>query len=171
MEVLFAELAQLCGQRNVIDGRIVEIVAELDHDGLCGNTGARSIPALVAWKTGTSPRNAKTIAAIAGRIEEFPCCTQGLREGRLSLDQVGVIAEHAANGSDAHYAQLAVVATVTQLRTAISLEPRPAPEPRPEPQREIVKTVGAECTTWKITLPRVEAAKFDAALQSHRGGR
>ena len=38
--------------------------------------------------------------------------------------------------------QLAAVATVSQLRTALKLEPRPEPEPepRPEPQRSITKT-------------------------------
>ncbi|WP_156660944.1 DUF222 domain-containing protein, partial [Mycobacterium sp. 852002-51163_SCH5372311] len=60
LEVLFEELAQLAGQRNAIDGRIVEIVAELDRDQLCGATGARSVPALVAWKLGCSPANAQT---------------------------------------------------------------------------------------------------------------
>ncbi|NOQ61011.1 DUF222 domain-containing protein [Mycolicibacterium fortuitum] len=51
LEVLFDEVAELVGQRNAIDGRLVEIVAELDRDELCGATGARSIAALVAWKT------------------------------------------------------------------------------------------------------------------------
>jgi hypothetical protein len=170
IEVLFEELAELTGQRNAVDGRIVAIIAEIDHDGLWGATGCRSVPALVAWKTGCSPNNAATIAAVAHRLEQFPRCAEGMREGRLSLDQVGVIAERAADGSDAHYAALAAVATVTQLRTAVKLEPRPDPDPRPEPRRQISKTVGpgAEYTTWRITLPRVEAAKFDAALQSHR---
>ena len=45
LEVLFDELAELTGHRNAIDGRIVEIVAEIDHDGLWGNTGARSVRA------------------------------------------------------------------------------------------------------------------------------
>ena len=48
LEVLFEKLAELTGQRNAIDGRIVEIVAEIDGDGLWGITGARSVPALVA---------------------------------------------------------------------------------------------------------------------------
>src|ERR1044071_1601779 len=99
VEVLFEELAELSGQRNAIDGRIVEIVAEMDRDELCGATGARSIAALVAWKTGTSPGNAKTIATIAHRLPVFPQCTQGMREGRLSLDQVGVLAGRGADGS------------------------------------------------------------------------
>ncbi|HEV7851759.1 MAG TPA: hypothetical protein VGP27_10400, partial [Mycobacterium sp.] len=40
LEVLFDELAELTGQRNAIDARIVEIVAEVDRDELCGATGA-----------------------------------------------------------------------------------------------------------------------------------
>ena len=105
LEVLFEELAELTGQRNAIDGRIVEIVAELDRGGLVGITGARSVPALVAWKTGSSSTTAHTIATIASRLEQFPRCAAGLREGRLSLDQVGVIAGRAGVGSDAHYAR------------------------------------------------------------------
>src|SRR5882757_2379019 len=127
LEGLFEELAELAGQRNAIDGRIVEIVAEMDRDELCGATGARSVASLVAWKTGSSTGNAHTIATVAHRLEEFPRCAQGMREGRLSLDQVGVIAQRAGEGSDEHYATLAEYATVNQLRTAVKLEPRPEP--------------------------------------------
>ncbi|OBA64399.1 hypothetical protein A5647_02605, partial [Mycobacterium sp. 1100029.7] len=166
--VLFEELAQLAGQRNAVDGRIVEIVAQIDREGLCGATGARSMAALVAWKLGSSSANAHTITTVAGRLEEFPRCAAGMRDGRLSLDQVGVIAARAGEGSDEHYAQLAAVATVSQLRTAIKLEPRPESDPRPEPQRSITKSSNEEFTCWRITLPRLDAAKFDAALASHR---
>jgi Domain of unknown function (DUF222)/HNH endonuclease len=91
-----------------------------------------------------------------------------MREGRLSLDQVGVIAGRAADGSDEHYAELVGVATVNQLRTAVKLEPRPEPDPRPEPQASITKTSDEEFTCWRIKLPHLDAAKFDAALASHR---
>jgi hypothetical protein len=179
VEVLFEELSELAGQRNAIDGRMVDIVAELERDGLCGATGARSITSLVAWKTGITPNNAETVVAVARRAEEFPLCVEGLREGRLSLDQVGVIAERAADGSDAHYAELAAVATVTQLRTAVKLEPKPEPpvdpdpeteaEPVvPEPKRSFTKVEHDDCTTYQITLPRLEAAKFDAGMRSHQ---
>ncbi|MGF2952935.1 HNH endonuclease signature motif containing protein, partial [Mycobacterium sp. THU-M116] len=171
LDALFEELAELAGQRNAIDGRIVEIVAEVDRDQLWGATGARSVAALVAWKLGVSSTNAHTITAVARRVEEFARCARGMREGRLSLDQVGVIAQRAADGSDEHYAQLAASATVNQLRTAVKLEPRPDPDPdpgpRPQPQASITKTTGEELTCWRITLPHVDAAKFDAALQSH----
>ncbi|BBZ47090.1 hypothetical protein MPRM_43710 [Mycobacterium parmense] len=165
---MFAELAELAGQRNAIDGRIVEIVAELDRDELCGATGARSIAALVAWKLGASSAHAHTITTVARRLEQFPRCAQGLREGRLSLDQVGVIAASAGEGSDEHYAQLASVATVTQLRTAVSLEPRPDPPARPEPGPSITTTAGEQFTCWRIRLPHPDSAKLDAALGAHR---
>ena len=168
VEVLFEELAELAGQRNAIDGRIVEIVAELDRDGLCGATGARSVAALVAWKLGWSSANAHSITTVARRRAAFPRCVQGMREGRLSLDQVGVIAARAGEGSDEHYAELARVATVSQLRTAVKLEPRPAPDARPQPQASISKTSDDEGSCWRIRLPHADAAKFDAALASHR---
>jgi hypothetical protein len=168
LEVLFEELAELTGQRNAIDGRIVQIVAEIDRDELCGITGARSVPGLVAWKTGCSPANAHTIATVAHRLQEFPRCTQGMAEGRLSLDQVGVIAARAGAGSDEHYAQLASVATVNQLRTAVNLEPRPEPEPGPEPAPSITKSSDEQFSWWRIKLRHLDAAKFDAALASHR---
>ncbi len=168
LEVLFEELAELAGQRNAIDGRIVEIVAEVDRDELWGATGARSVAALVAWKLGASSANAKAIAAVAHRSEIFPRCVGELQKGRLSLDQVGVITARAADGSDEHYAQLAAVATVNQLRTAVKLEPRPHPDPRPDPQPSISKSGDEQFSWWRITLPHVEGAKFEAALASHR---
>src|SRR6201992_1173313 len=171
LEGLFEELAELTAQRNAIDGRVVEIVAEIDRDELWGATGARSVPALVAWKTGCAPANGHTITTIASRLAEFPRCAEGMREGRLSLDQIGVIAARAGEGSDAHYAQLATVATVNQLRTAVGLAPRSEPESRPDRPHQrasITKTSDEEGSCWRIKLPHHDAAKFDAALASHR---
>ncbi len=174
IEVLFEEMGELIGQRNAVDGRLVEIIAEIDGRGasdgnsLWGATGCRSLEALVAWKTGVSPRNAETMVAIAHRIDELERCTQGLREGRVSLDQLGVIAEGGGQGCDEHYANLVQYATVAQLRTAVKQEPRPEPETTPEPKRTITKIENDDSTTWRITLPKVEAAKFEAAHQSHR---
>ncbi|WP_348636296.1 HNH endonuclease signature motif containing protein [Mycobacterium shigaense] len=168
VDVLFEELAELVGQRNAIDGRIVEIAAEIDRDGLWGVTGARSVAALMAWKLGVSSGNAQTITTVAGRLEEFPRCVQGMAAGRLSLDQVGVIAARAAEGSDDHYVQRAQVATVNRLRTAVALEPRPDPEPRPQPGPSITKTTDEAFACWRIRLPHAQAATFEAALASHR---
>lgn len=119
-----------------------------------------------------TPHNAEVMVDVAHRLDEFPRCADGMREGRLSLDQVGVIAERAGDGSDEHYAQFAGNATVTQLRTAIKLEPRPKPGLKPKPERSIFKTSHDDgSTTNRIRLPKLEAAKFDAAMQSHHDAR
>lgn len=60
------------------------------------------------------------------------------------------------------------MATVSQLRTALKLEPRPGPDSRREPRRSITKTSDAEGSCWRIKLGHLEAATFDAALASHR---
>src|SRR4051812_46933981 len=150
LEVLFDELAELAGQRNAIDGRIVEIAAQMERDELCGSTGARSVAALIAWKLGSSSTNAHTITAVANRSAEGRRCVQGLRGGRLALDQVGVIASGAGQGSDEHYAELARSPSVNQLRTAVKLEPRPQPDPRPEGPPSISKTSDGKTATWRI---------------------
>ena len=174
IEVLFDEMAELTGQRNAIDGRLVEIIAEIDGAGsadgnaLWGGTGCRSLAGLVAWKAGVSPRRAETMVAVAHRIDELPRCTQGLRDGRVSLDQLGVIAEGGGQGCDEHYANLVQHATVSQLRTAVKQEPRPEPEGKPEPKRSFSRIESDDYTTYRIRLPKVEAAKFEAAHQSHR---
>src|SRR5690606_18679639 len=59
-------------------------------------------------------------------------------------------------------------ATVTQLRTAVKQEPRPEPDPKPEPKRSFSSHDGDGYTTYKIRLPKLEAAKFDAAVASHK---
>lgn len=167
LDELTEELAELQGQRNVIDGRIVEIVAELERDQLLGETGVRSTEQYVAWKTGASPANARAVTAVARRAEEFPRCVEGLCAGELSLDQVSTIAERALPGSDRHYCELARAATVSQLRTALRLVPKPDDAPDPEPVRSVRKITEAEYAEWRIRLPHVDAAVFDAALQSH----
>ncbi|PQP44845.1 DUF222 domain-containing protein, partial [Mycolicibacterium austroafricanum] len=189
LDAFFEELAELAGQRNAIDGRIAQIAAEIDRAELWGITGVKSLEGLLAWKLGTSFRNAETIVAVARRLEQFPRCSRDLREGRLSLDQVGVIAERAGAGSDDHYADLAAHSTVAQLRTAVKQEPRPEPEPDPEsesgadcdpeseseakrrsdpaPRASITKTSDEQYTYWRIALPHDEAATFDTALRSH----
>src|SRR4029079_3178535 len=62
---------------------------------------------------------------------------------------------------------LAENATVSQLRTAVKLEPRPTPS-RPDPEPSVSKSSDEHGTYWRIRLGSLESAKFDAALQSHR---
>ena len=164
---VFDRLAELQGQRNAIDAELVDVVAGLERSGAWALTGCRSVEQCVAWKTGSSPAHARALVAVARRGDEFPRCVSAFRAGRLSLDQVAVIVERAVDGSDEHYAELAEVATVAQLRTALKKAPRSKPAPPVEPERSVTQISDEEFSYWRIKLPHVEAAVFDAALQSH----
>ena len=160
----------MTGQRNAIDGRIVEIVAELDRDGLVGITGARSVRGVGGLEDRVvvnAPRTPSPPSPLGW--SSFRAARQGLREGRLSLDQVGVIAARAGVGSDAHYAATGPGGHGQPAAHRVKLEPRPHPTLiTTEPQRSITKTVDEQLTCWQITRANVDAAQFDAALQTHQ---
>ncbi len=176
MDALCGELAELCGQQNVIAGRITEILSEID--GLLGVTGARSLEHFATWQLGVSPARARNLAAIARRREALPTTTGLLGEGVLSEDQAAVIARRAPDGTDDHYADLARFATVSQLQTALRLAPTPPPPPEPEvepgPQPDPGETRQAaaqwtELDEWLLhaRLPKLDGAVVDTALRAH----
>ena len=68
VEVLFGELSELAGQRNAIDGRIVEIVAEMDRDELCGATGARSVLVVQDMASGRQLERVTSKYALTGLV-------------------------------------------------------------------------------------------------------
>ena len=89
-----------------------------------------------------------------------------------------MIAERGLPGSDEHFATMAQCATVSQLRTALKMQPKPTPEPEPVdeaddedddgevvvdpgPQVSITSTSDERYTYWHIALPHVENAAFE----------
>ena len=59
-------------------GGVVEIIAEIDRDGIWGNTSCRSIPALVAWRPAAHQRT-RSRSPPAHRLAEFHGCAEGMR--------------------------------------------------------------------------------------------
>jgi hypothetical protein len=168
-----AELAELCGQRNAVDGRIAELLAEVERDGLLAGTGVRSVEHFATWQLGCSRGRARDLTAIAGRLDDLPQTTGLLREGRLSADQVAVIAKRAPAETDGRYADLAQQMTVTQIQRALRSAEHPPPGPEPAPARPPVER---EVITWwddddawnaRVRLPKVDGALADCALRSH----
>ena len=170
------ELAELCGQQNAIAGRITELLAEVEEEELLGGTGLKSLEHFATWQLGVSTGRARNLVAIARRRDEFPATTGLLSDGLLSEDQVGVVARQAPPGTDAHYAELAPSATVSQLRKALRAAPKPAPDqnsdhddpaPDPEPERS-VSAFWDDLDQWTLSvrLGKLEGAVAEAALRS-----
>jgi aryl carrier-like protein len=170
-----AELAELCGQRNAIDGRIAELLAAVDDEDLIAGTGLKSVEHFATWQLGCSRGRARDLVAIAERLDELPVTTGLLREGLLSADQVAVIARRAPAGTDQDYAELAQRATVSQLQRALRAErtrtnpDEPAPASPPSPPERQVSVWWDDDDAWNahVRLPKVDGAAADAALRSH----
>ncbi|HEU5085663.1 MAG TPA: DUF222 domain-containing protein [Acidimicrobiales bacterium] len=188
-----AELAELCGQRNAIAARMVEVVAGMDDEDLWQSAGARSLEHWVAWKCGVSQHHAADLVAMARRRDELTECFARFDEGVVSEDQMAAIAKRAPEGTDGHFADFAPYATVGQLSRALQLarraQPVPAPAPapedegapdadeppvppesvsEPEPERRVSGGFDDE-GGWglRVRLGVVDGAVCDAALAAH----
>jgi hypothetical protein len=175
VDVLCEELAELCGQQNVIAGKITGILARVED--VLGVTGARSLEHFATWQLGVSPARARNLAAIARRRDALPVTVGLLGEGVVSEDQAAVIARRAPDGTDEHYADLARFATVSQLQTALRLAPTPPPadpqvDPVPPPDPGETRQASASWTEldeWVLhaRLPKLDGAVVDTALRAH----
>ena len=114
------ELASLCGGLNASYYRLVAIVAQGLADESWAGGGIRSPEHWLTLRAGLSPFRAKAIVAIARRAGELPCVMDQFAAGQLCLDQVAVVARYAPAHVEASVAELAVHASVPQLRRALS---------------------------------------------------
>src|SRR4029079_4236866 len=114
------ELASLCGGLNASYARLVAIVAQALIDESWAEGGIRSPEHWLIMRAGLSPFRAKAIVAVAGRSSELPSVMDQFAAGQLSVDQVAVVARYAPAHVEASVAELAVNASVPQLRRALS---------------------------------------------------
>jgi len=191
LDAAHEELAVLCGQRNAITARMVDLIARVDAEDLWASAGAKSLEHWVAWKAGMSPAHAGELVAVARRSAELVQTMAGFREGVLSEDQVAIIAKKAPAGpeADVHFAELARYASVRQLRKAlritdVSRPPAPKPEPEPEPDtgpeaEPEPERVERQVSSWfddhggwhlRVDLPVEEGAFWDRALRAELEG-
>ena len=114
------ELASLCGVLNQSYARLVAIVAAALADESWAIAGVRSPEHWLTMRAGLSPSRAKAIVTVARRHGELPTVMGEFAGGQLSFDQVAVVARYAPAHVEASVAELAVFASVPQLRRALS---------------------------------------------------
>ncbi len=123
-------IAQVCGHLNVLHAELVALTAEsLTTQAWCGQ-GIISAAQWVAWQTGVSPERAQQIVQIAQRASELPVTYTAFSDGLLSIDQIAVVAKRAPALNDREACDLALNATVAQLRVGLSKHFFP---PTPDP--------------------------------------
>jgi hypothetical protein len=120
-------LRVVCGHLNVLHAELVALTAEALATGVWQVAWVRSPAQWLSWQAGLSPRHAGEIVELAGASVDHPAVLAELGAGGLSLDQAAVAASVPAY-LDAQFAELATVATVSQLRT-MARAARPDPTP------------------------------------------
>ncbi len=138
LERLEDRLADLCGHRNVLDARLVELVAEALATGEWQMSGIVSPAHWLSWKAGLSTGHARQLVTLARRRSELPVTFAAFDAGQLSLDQVTPIVAKAPGWADAELCEFATLATVTQLRRVMrSFDFAPDPVPDDDPGADI----------------------------------
>ena len=119
-ERLEAELAVVCGALNQVSARLVAVTARaIESEGWAG-AGIRSVEHWLVLRAGLSPGRARQVVLMARRAGVLPVVMGQFAAGRLSVDQVAVVARHAPAQVEASVAELAVSASVPQLGRVLS---------------------------------------------------
>jgi len=172
LEGLEAELAEVCGQLNVLQARLVELTAAALASGAWEQWGIHTPAQWLAWKAGLSRGTARTVVAVAERVGELPATASAFAAGELTLDQVAPIAAHAPVWAEAEACALAKNTTVAQLRrvvTTYAFKDEPAESPAPVQPAYVSLTPRAD-GRWRLSglLDADQGGHLERALAEAR---
>ena len=105
-------VAATCGALNRLYIELVDEIAELLRDNLWEIRGIRSPEHWVQWRTGLSGTHAAELVRVAKPVDGLPLCTQALRDGTMSIDQLDVVARNVPERYDADVVDIAQMSTV-----------------------------------------------------------
>ena len=140
VKALEAEVAEICGQLNVLHARLAAKVAEALEQGLWSQVGIHTPAQWLAWQTGLSPARARQLIAVARARADFPVVMEAFDAGELAVDQA-VVCVKAPAWTDAQTCDFAKVMTVSQLSKVVhgySFDDKPAAHPEDDPQPQEV---------------------------------
>lgn len=126
-------MSRLAGAANAADAAVIAFVADVIEDASWEGQGIASVAQWLRWKFGMSRGRARKSVTIAKRWHELPYLAQVFSEGRLSFDQVAIVARRCPTEYERTVVSFAFNATLTQL--AYSLVKYHF-DSDPEPERE-----------------------------------
>ncbi|NYJ74074.1 DUF222 domain-containing protein [Allobranchiibius huperziae] len=112
-------MSLICGRLNAAHADLIDLVSDLVRTESWAIGGIRSPEHWLTCFAGVSPATARDLVRIAARSAELPALSREVHAGRLSLGQAAVVAAHTPVGYDQVVVDLAVHATVPQLRRAL----------------------------------------------------
>ncbi len=138
-------LRAVCGHLNVLNAQLVELAAEALATEAWAGWGVKSLGHWLTWQAGISSGRAQEVVRLAEARSTHPAVMSTFAAGALSVDQAA-IATKAPASLDEEFAELAVVATVAQLRVLVRAA-RPAP-PTPAPPGDDDQVPAESLSGW-----------------------
>jgi hypothetical protein len=114
-----AAVGSLSGQIAQLHGELIATTARIIADGAWAGEGIRTVEHFLEYKTGLDRSTVRRLVKVANRAEELPEAMKLLHEGRLTLDQAVVLADHAPASHSVSVTEFAENATVSQLRRGL----------------------------------------------------
>ncbi len=164
-------VAGAAGVCNAADGALVAVTVEALREDWWSGWGVHSPVQWLMLKAGLARVTARRVVLVASRAEELPVTTQLLVEGRLSLDQAATVARYTPAAYEASVCDLAVQATVHQIREATrpyDFDVEAPAEPR-ETRREVSFGSDDDGQWWaRVRLGAEEGKVVEDALRASR---
>lgn len=151
----------IAGQMAQLNTDLVELMADVLDSGAWAGDGIKSPAHWLMVTMALSPAHAHDVVAVARRRGDFPELESDMAAGRVSLDQMVVVAKHVPTSCAHEMAGFVPQSTVPQLRRVLGkyqFTPPPGPEDPPPPRPRIPE----EGTTAIIhDAPRLSMSTID----------
>ncbi|MGA1075448.1 MAG: HNH endonuclease [Ilumatobacteraceae bacterium] len=118
MDVVNGRLAELAGQLNVVNARLVEVTETVLVDELWRQGGMRTPSAFLQWRLGVSSVRANDLVTVARRRGEFPVLMGCFERGEFSLEQMAA-AVAAPAWADGLIVDFVRISTPSKIRRAM----------------------------------------------------
>jgi hypothetical protein len=130
------QLAEIAGILNAQHARLVDVAARALREGGWFGEGIHSFPHWLTIHLGVCASQARKVATIAERVDDFPLLIGAFERGELSLDQVYIVAAKAPAWADKMMTEFASICTVRQLQRTIRDENFDGDPDEPKPEAE-----------------------------------
>lgn len=114
------QVGELSGQVAQLHAQMIQVAAGVIKEEAWAVPGIRSVEHFLELKTGLDRHTVTKIAKVARRISDLPELMESLHQGRVTLDQAAVVAQHTPASHSGDVADFAQYVTVSQLRRGLS---------------------------------------------------
>ena len=161
------EFSAVAGIVNAAHGRLVDLtVLTMDEQHHVG-PGLYTCGQYVAWQAGVSRTTANRICRLAKRHQELPETLAKLRIGKISLEQADVIAQLCPAEYEECASEVALSASVAQLRLIVGCYSNKK-DPKPPPPNSLSISRDETGANIRARIGLDDADLFEKALQAMR---